>query len=128
MPNFFIEFRINVSSYSWEFDSFPVKTPTTTYTNPKSSIFNNNCIQLYITSNFSKIVGLNQNKYYPTTSNYQSNYGITSAMEKLIPNANPINSIIVRCDLVSNDMTVPSDILFSFNASSNDYGKNIFIQ
>ena len=29
---------------------------------------------------------------------------------------------------MNNDLQVPGDVLFSFNASSSDFGKNIFIQ
>jgi hypothetical protein len=57
---------------------------------------------------------------YPAVSQ-SSPYNVLS---NATPNSTPVNSIIVRCDLVSNECSMPSDILdtFSINAS---FGSNI---
>ena len=49
-------------------------------------------------------------------------------MENLVPNANHVNCIIMRCDLINNQLSSPCDVLFSFNASDFNYGSNIYIQ
>ena len=119
---------MNTSFNLYGFDSFPAKTSTGTFTNSKFLhilVFDYKRKSLV---NFSNIVGLKKNTLYPPTSNNTSNYAVISKDEGLIPNDNPVNCILVRCDLVKNDLSVPGDVLFSFNASSSIYGKNINIQ
>ena len=58
---------------------------------------------------------------YPSTPNSTS-YNILGG--GITPNLTPVNSIIVRCNLVSNNVGTPSDIMTSFPINST-FGSNI---
>jgi hypothetical protein len=83
--------------------------PSTPYT-PQLIILNNN---------FGSLIGYTDGSYPPSplTTNY-------SALSNETPNATPVNSVIVRCSLVFNPVTSPSDIVDSFPISS-VFGSNI---
>jgi hypothetical protein len=72
------------------------------------------------TSNLSYILGFNQNVYYPPILQ-TSNYSINSTQT---PNSTPINSVIVRCSLVNNNCSTPSDVLDTFYPNVS-FGSNI---
>jgi hypothetical protein len=57
---------------------------------------------------------------YPTVSQSTS-YNVLS---NTVPNATPVNSIVVRSDIVNNPCSMPSDILDTFSISSS-FGSNI---
>ncbi len=61
---------------------------------------------IFVGQKISKIVGLKQNVLYPPTSNYNTNIAVKSNDEGIVPNANPVNCVLVRCSLVNNDLTV----------------------
>jgi hypothetical protein len=65
------------------------------------------------------IIGFLPGIYPPTPQS--TSYNVLS---NCTPNATPVNSIVVRCDVVNNNCAMPSDILdtFSINAS---FGSNI---
>jgi hypothetical protein len=76
--------------------------------------------QVQFPTNLSSILGFSKAVYYPPALQ-STGYSINST---ITPNATPINSIIVRCSLVNNSCTVPTDILDSFTPNVN-FGSNI---
>ena len=70
--------------------------------------------------NFGSLIGYAVGSYpsAPQTTSYNILGG------GIIPNLTPVNSIIVRCNLVSNQVGTPSDIMTSFPISST-FGSNI---
>ena len=64
----------------------------------------------------------------PSTNNNNSTYSTYSSLYSLVPNFNPINAIIIRCDILQNEYSAPNDVLFTFNTMNYSYGQNIFIQ
>ena len=68
------------------------------------------------------ILGIPAGTYPPT--HQTSNYSIASYQKGLIPNATPVNSIIVMCDKVNNPCAMPSIILDSFSINAS-FGSNI---
>ena len=91
----------------------------TGYTNPKNAIFNSYCAQININSNLCDILGLPKNVNLPNNNNNNSLYSTYSKLYDLIPNFNPINAIIMRCDLIDNEFSMPNDVLFTFNTVNN---------
>ena len=71
------------------------------------------------TNNFGSIIGF-------LAGNYPSTYSATTVgfVSNTTPNLTPVNSIIVRCNLVDNNCTVPSDILDSFSFQNTNFGSN----
>ena len=58
---------------------------------------------------------------YPSAGPYTSN---ASSLSNITPNATTVNGIILRCNLVDNNISHPSDILDSFNINA-AFGSNI---
>ena len=75
--------------------------------------------QIIINSNISSIIGFSQATYpsTPTTSYY-------NILSNILPNATPVNSIIIRSNIISNSCCMPSDILDTFTIN-NTFGSNI---
>ena len=111
---YYLSLVYNVSTYSVQFLSFavPVALPPL-YTNPAGLVFPAvaSTPQLIVlsTNNFGSIIGFTAGTYPPAIQ--PTNYSVLS---DIIPNGSPVNSIIVRCNLVSNNVISPSDILDSF--------------
>jgi len=79
--------------------------------------------QLIIPSNnFGLLIGFLPGVYPPVVQS--TNY---STVSNTTPNGSPINSLIIQCSLVSNDITMPSNIIDSMPISSS-YGSNINYQ
>ena len=72
-----------------------------------------------INSNISSILSFSQNTYPCTNTIF--NYNILS---NITPNSTPVNSIIVRCNIINNNCSIPSDILDSFLINVS-FGSNI---
>lgn len=68
------------------------------------------------------ILGFKAGIYPPVQQS--SNYSIASYQQGIIPNATPVNSIIIMCDKVNNPCSMPSIILDSFSINST-FGSNI---
>jgi len=82
-------------------------------------------IQLLQNNQFHEYLGFN-NGVYPNgalVSGYTSNYSQLS--NRLPPIASYVNSIIVHCSLVNNNIVSPSDILDAFQISNTTFGANI---
>jgi len=121
---YYLSLVYNVSTYSVQILSFavPIALPAG-YTNPAGLVFPAiaSTPQLIIlpTNNFGSIIGFTAGSYPPAIQ--PTNYSITS---NTLPNGSPVNSIIVRCNLVSNNVISPSDILDSFPITGT-FGSNI---
>jgi hypothetical protein len=88
--------------------TFPTE-PTT----PQLSILNNN---------FGSLIGYTAGKYpsSPVSANF-------STESNTLVNASPVNSLVLRCDIISNNVVMPSDILDSVPITST-FGSNINYQ
>ena len=77
-------------------------------------------------SAFGTLIGYNVGSYpaTPITSN-TANY---NTLGNTIPNLTPINSLLLRCSLVSNNVTMPTDILDSIPITQTTFGSNINYQ
>lgn len=76
-------------------------------------------ITISSTNNFGAIIGFKSGNY-PTTNSATN----VSFISNITPNASPVNSVIVRCNLIDNNVTMPSDILDSFTFQNTAFGSN----
>jgi hypothetical protein len=126
-------FQVNPQTYSIQFISIPIpKTAelvaptyngyvTAGFTLPTSS---NQCTQLILSSNsFGNIIGYAASSTYCTTSS-----STTQTIEStLIPNVNPISSMEMRLNCVSNQIAVNSQLLHVFSNKGAKLGELIDI-
>ena len=78
------------------------------------------CVGFGVLNNFGSIIGY-------TAGNYPSTFIDTvnhSYLSNTTVNATPINSLVIRCNLVNNSVVMPSDILDAIPINST-YGTNI---
>ena len=73
-----------------------------------------------LTGSCASILGFTPNAYYPPSSQTTS-YNVLSTKT---PNATPINSIVIRCDMANNACAMPSDVIDSFSPNV-AFGSNI---
>lgn len=121
---YYLSLVYNVSTYSVQLLCFAVPTSLPVgYSNPAGLVFPAvaSTPQLIIlpTNNFGAIIGFTAGTYPPVIQ--ATNY---SAISNTLPNGSPVNSIIVRCNLVSNNVVSPSDILDSFQITG-AFGTNL---
>jgi hypothetical protein len=126
---FYINLAYNISAYKVQLVCSLV--PTTAQltglglTNPAGWVLptSSRCPQLVVLDTyFGKLIGFNIGTYPTTTT---SNFNKVS---DYTPLGSTVNSIILRCNLVSNGITMPSDIIDSFAISNVSFGSNIDYQ
>lgn len=130
---YFIQLVYNTAYYTVQLLNFLVPTLAGigTYTRPSTGLYSTSGTGLPTTSSTPKlvlastgsirtIIGFASGTFPPTTQT--SNYNISST---LTPIGSTVNSIIMRCSLVSNSCTSPSDILDSMPIKDTSFGSNI---
>jgi hypothetical protein len=82
-------------------------------------------VQFQVANQFHEYMGFTNGIYPPgaTTTGNTANYSILS--NKLPPVGSYVNSIIVHCSLVNNNVVSPSDILDAFQITNTTFGSNI---
>ena len=111
----------NVVSYKIQivFYAVPTSLPTG-YTNPASMTFPTvaTAPSIVISSNnFGTIIGYSAGTYGGGTTS-------SSTQSNLVPVGSNVNAVVIRCSIIDNNVTSPSDILDSFPISAN-FGSNI---
>jgi len=76
-------------------------------------------INISSTNTFGSILGFSAGSYPSPASTVD-----VGVLSNIIPNATPVNSIIMRCNLVSNNISFPTDILDSFTFQNVSFGAN----
>jgi hypothetical protein len=128
---FFMHMAYNATYYSVQLLCYVVPTALGTYTRPATGLYSttgtglplfSGCPRLNIpsTGSIGTIIGF-------TAASYPA--GIQSANQSFLSNKTPIgttvNSLILQCSLVSNRVTIPSDILDSMPITNAAFGANI---
>lgn len=125
-----VQLLVNPSLYSVEFVliPFPQTLNSTLYTDPANfySQFPGlpaaTTPAITISNNFADIVGI-------TRGTYGGGSNQVTVLSNYTPNVSPVQSLVLRCNLVYNPMTVSqSDVLFTTTPSQVSYGSNIFTQ
>ena len=83
------------------------------------------------TTSFGSLIGYTANTYpigsslpvLPSGTISSTNYS-TNVLGNTVPNLTPVNSLIMTCNLVDNNVSIPSNIMDSFNIN-NTFGGNI---
>ena len=77
---------------------------------------------IVLANNFGALIGFTAGSYPPApqTTNY-------SVLSNITPNGSPVNSLIIQCSLVSNNISMPSNIIDSMPITST-FGTNINYQ
>ena len=119
---YYIELVENPTFYSVQLNCYPVPTALPgTWTNPAGLVFPavTATPQLIVpsTNNFGTLIGFNAGTY-PAVAQPT----VYSKISDVTPRVNPVENIIVRCNLVQNNIANPSDVLYSFNASGVGFG------
>ena len=124
---YYLNLQYNVTYYAVQLLSYAVPNSLPSgYTQPSNWLGYPTVAstpQLIILNNsFGQLIG-----YLPGTypaAIQSTNY---STISNTTPNGSPINSLIIQCSLVSNDITMPSNIIDSMSITSS-YGSNINYQ
>lgn len=122
---YYLSLNYNTTYYSTQILSFAVPTSLPAgYTQPSNWLGYPSTAttpQLILSSNnFKSILGFSAGSYPPAPQ--ATNYSITSNI--LPPIGSNINAIVLSCNLVNNNVTVPSNILDSFPINTT-FGSNI---
>lgn len=119
---FFIEFVSNPTYYAFQMNLTPMYstlptgyTKTGTWALPTSQ----RTVQVIInsTNNFKSLIGFDAGTYPSTT--------VTTLYQQLsqkTPVIAPCTSMVIRCNLVRNDLAVPNDVLYSFTQGNAQFG------
>lgn len=119
---YYISIIQNTTYYSNQIILYPIPTSLPSgYTAPANFVYSTTTQtpQLIIYYGIGLILG-----FLPSTYPLISQSSIYTMLSNITPNATPVNSIIVRCDIINNGCSSPSDILDSFNINAN-FGSNV---
>ncbi|KAF1319062.1 hypothetical protein FI667_g13420, partial [Globisporangium splendens] len=127
---FFIQLTENATYYSAQVDLSSTPTTLGTYTRPATGLYSATGTGLPTTSRvprlifgnaeFGKVTGFTVGSY-PSSSSTSS----ASFLSNIVPQVNPVSSYALRCSLIDNPFTLPSDILTTFNAAGTTIGQLI---
>jgi hypothetical protein len=124
---YYLEFTINPSLYVIEFTAYPIPTALPLgWSNPAAVVFPlvAETPQVIILSNgFRDIIGFNSGTYPPVVQS--TTYTKTS---DFTPQVTPVNSLVMECSLINNNLSIPSRLLFSFTPQNTSFGAIMTIQ
>jgi len=132
---YYIKFQTNTTYYGIQLITSPIPSSTPSGYSVPSAGFNYNnstnfgftnsgytfCPSVIISSsnNFYKIIGFNTGIYPSAVTTYSYN-----VIGSLTPNLTPVNSLIILCDLINNNVSAQSNILDTMSITSS-FGSNI---
>ena len=126
---YFTNIAYNATYYSIQVLLFSVPTTIGTYTRPATGLYSTTGTGLPTTAytpqliiptsgSIGTIIGFASGTFAQTTTSQ-------SLLSTLTPIGTTVNSLIMQCSLVSNRVTVPSDILDSMPITNTAFGTNI---
>ena len=121
---YFISITTNANFYANQIICATLPTAIGTYTNPANMGLPGAPVtpQFVVMSSypaFGSLIGYSPGTYPPAPSSTSFN-----TLSNITPNITPVNSVVVRCNLVSNQVGTPSDIMTSFPINTT-FGANI---
>jgi len=127
---YFITLQYDVNYYAVQLECFAVPDALPAgYTNPANMAFPaagapaTPTVTIFDYNNFGTLIGFDSGTY-PNTSQ-TSNQSFTSNM---VPDGSPVNALIMRCNLIDNNVVMPSDIMDSIPISNIAFGSNLTYQ
>jgi len=125
---YYLTMTYNVTYYAVQVVCYNVPTSLPAgWTNPSGMTFPTTTAtpQVIIagSNNFGSLIGFNSGTY-PTVPQTVT----TSFLSNTIPDGSPVNSLVMRCNLVDNNVAMPSDIVDSIPITNAVFGGNITYQ
>lgn len=124
---YFITLQYDTNYYAVQLECFAVPDQLPSgYSNPANMEFPaagapaTPTVTIFSTNNFGELIGFDA-ATYPATSQ-TSNQSFTSNM---VPDGSPVNALIMRCNLIDNNVVMPSDIMDSIPISDVAFGSNL---
>eukprot|EP01039_Chlorochromonas_danica_P011551 gene11551-12932_t len=124
---YFITLQYDTNYYAVQLECFAVPDQLPSgYSNPANMAFPaagapaTPTVTIFSTNNFGELIGFDA-ATYPATSQ-TSNQSFTSNM---VPDGSPVNALIMRCNLIDNNVVMPSDIMDSIPISNVTFGTNL---
>lgn len=68
-------------------------------------------------NNFKDLIGFNAGTYPPIVSSVLYNI-----LSQNTPAISPVSSVVIRCNMVKNDLANPNDVLYSFTSGTKSFG------
>ena len=125
---FYINLSTSSTTYTDQFILTPIPTSLPSgYTAPTGFPYSaNNYIPQIVISNYTGYYSLGYligftGGIYPSAPTSTA----TTILSNTIPNLSIVNSIVVRCNLVNNAVSIPTDVLDTFSLSGVSFGNNI---
>ena len=124
---YYLTMTYNVTYYAVQIVCYNVPTSLPTgWTNPSGMVFptSTKTPQIIVTNTdqFGTVIGFTAGTY-PTVPSITT----VTFLSNTIPDGSPVNSLIMRCNLVDNNVAMPSDIVDSININAT-FGANITYQ
>lgn len=127
---FFIQITENSTFYSAQVDLSVTPNSLGSYFRPPTGLYSTGGSGLPSTARvprliidnaeFGKVIGFSVGTYPSSTSTSP-----VSTLSNITPQVNPVSSYALRCSLIDNPFTLPSDILTTFNSAGTTIGQLI---
>jgi len=139
---FYFKISANSTFYACQIDTKPIPTalptgwslpPTGIYSQNLPSFAHSPTLRLLSNNNFNQIIGFRllypDNETIIPTVNQDGTGGVplvaAARLSTIPPQINPVSSYLVRCNLISNPFSQPSDILTTFTTQGTQAGQLI---
>lgn len=124
---YYITLQYDINYYAVQVILYDVPSSLPTgYTNPSGMTFPSQPTtpQLVIlsTNNFGSLIGFNAGSYPSTPQSTNQSF-----ISNTVPNGSPVNALVMRCNLIDNNVVMPTDIIDSIPINSS-FGANINYQ
>jgi len=121
---YYLELATNATFYAVQINSYPVPTALPVgWTKPGAWAFPGvaRTPQLTITT-LSPLLGIAAGNYPPAPQ--ATAYSILSTVA---PQITPVQSVLMSCSLINNDLSVPSNLFYSFSPNNVEYGSIVSV-
>lgn len=129
---FYMKISANSVYYACQIDFAVVPTALPTgYPRPTTGLYSGGgtglpssaaTMRITVANNFSSVIGYTAGTYPAAPAST-----VQSFLSNIVPSINPISSYIVRCSMINNKLSLPSDVLSSFTTQGTTSGQIIDI-
>jgi len=113
---FFLEFALNLSKYGIQINSYSLNSipPGASLPSGSTLTFPNFTPLIYFpNNNFYEILGYEPDRLFPASN--PSNTQDLKSISTTTPLSHPVSSIIAYCDVADNELSIPSNQIYSFS-------------
>jgi len=125
---YYLELTVNQTLYKIEFTSYPIPTAlplgwSSPVGWPGFPLVAETPQLVILTNGFRDIIGFNAGTYPPVVQS--TTY---TKVSDFTPQVTPVNSLVMECSLINNNLSIPSRLLFSFTPSNTTFGAVLTVQ